>query len=152
MAFRGGVRGATIKLLDLEAALAFLRRRPDASAFTLRWIKPPGSAFGGGNCCTTFDVAFNFGGGRAFVVALVVAVVAANLDSAGGRAGGDGGTALPRAAAIAELLSITWSMTWRLALESALNWGSLVGDYGGKNIFNCIKIAVVFYSFTPFWL
>ena len=107
MAFRGGVRGATIKLLDLEAALAFLRRRPDASAFILRWIKPPGSAFGGGNCCITFDVAFNFGGGRAFVVALVVAVVAANLDNAGGRAGGDGGTALPRAAAIAELLSIT---------------------------------------------
>ena len=51
-------------------------------------------------------MAFNFGGGRAFVVALVVAVVAANLDNAGGRAGGDGGTALPRAAAIAELLSI----------------------------------------------
>ena len=86
MAFRGGVRGATIKLLDLEAALAFLRRRPDASAFILRWIKPPGSAFGGG----TFDVAFNFGGGRAFVVALVVAAI---LDNAGGRAGGDGGTA-----------------------------------------------------------
>jgi len=106
VAFRGGVIGATIKLLDLEAALAFLRRRPDASAFILRWIKPPGSAFGGGNCCITFDVAFNFGGGRAFVVALVVAVVAANLDNAGGRAGGDGGTALPRAAAIAELLSI----------------------------------------------
>jgi hypothetical protein len=133
VAFRGGVRGATIKPLDVEAALAFLRRRPDASAFTLRWIKPPGSAFGGGNCCTTFDVAFNFGGGRAFVVALVVAVVAANLGNAGGGAGGDGGTALPRAAAIAELLSITSSMTWRLALESALNWGSLVGDYGGKN-------------------
>ena len=113
MAFRGGVIGATIKLLDLEAALAFLRRRPDASAFILRWIKPPGSAFGGG---------------RAFVEALVVAVVVANLGNAGGGAGGDGGTALPRAAAIAELLSITWSMTWRLALESALNWGSLVGD------------------------
>ena len=121
MAFRGGVRGATIKPLDLEAALAFLTRRPDAPAFILRWIKPPGSAFGGGNCCITFDVAFNFGGGRAFVVALVVAVVGANLDNACGRAGGDGGTAMARAAAIAELLSITWSMTWRNYLTRGRN-------------------------------